>query len=113
MMTANSKTRTLNVLSMRGTDTSHRPRTHMYSTKVVHLTTEMDCEKLPDGFRFPAMLKLDNGAGSIGACVVENRIELKKKFGQITSTLRNDSDFPGIGLTHGNSMMTMEFFRRN
>ncbi|XP_053387991.1 carnosine synthase 1-like [Mercenaria mercenaria] len=110
MMTANSKTRTQNVLSMRGADISQCPRTDIYSTKPVHLTTEMDCDKLPEGFRFPAVLKLDNGAFAIGACVVENSVELRRKYCEITSTLRNDSDFPGIGLTHGNSMMTMEFY---
>ncbi|XP_053386939.1 carnosine synthase 1-like [Mercenaria mercenaria] len=109
-MTANSKSRTLNVLSMRGADSSQWHRTDIYATKAVHLTTEMDCDKLPDGFRFPAMLKLDNGAGAIGACVVENEVELKKKFCLITSSLQNETDFPGIGLTHGNSMMTMEFY---
>ncbi|XP_045172765.2 carnosine synthase 1-like isoform X2 [Mercenaria mercenaria] len=108
MMTANSKARTQNVLSMRGADISQWPRADMYSTKAVHLTTEMDCDKLPD--RFPAILKLDNGSGATGACVVESRVELKREFCQITSSLRNDSDFPGIGLTHGNSMMTMEFY---
>ncbi|XP_045160816.2 carnosine synthase 1-like [Mercenaria mercenaria] len=108
MMIANSKTRTQNVLRMRGADISHWPRTDMYSTKAVYLTTEMDCDKLPD--RFPAILKLDNGTGSAGACVVENRVELKRKFCQITGSLRNDSDLLGIGLTQGNSMMTMEFY---
>ncbi|XP_053386946.1 carnosine synthase 1-like [Mercenaria mercenaria] len=77
MMTANSKSITQNVLSMRGADLSQWPRTDMYSTKAIHLTTEMDCDKLPDGFRFPAMLKLDNGAGSTGACVIENKVDIK------------------------------------
>ncbi|XP_060575027.1 carnosine synthase 1-like [Ruditapes philippinarum] len=61
-------------------------------------------------FQFPAILKLDNCSGGIGACMVESKSELKNKFQQITSSLCTDSDFPRIGLSRGNSMTTFEFY---
>ncbi|XP_060606652.1 carnosine synthase 1-like, partial [Ruditapes philippinarum] len=105
---ANSKSQTQNVLSM-NINENDASNTDVFSSLAVHLRSDSDCEIIPESFKFPAILKLDNCSGGVGACMVKSKEELKKQFQQITSSLSTDSDFPGIGLSRGNSMTASEF----
>ncbi|XP_060582351.1 carnosine synthase 1-like [Ruditapes philippinarum] len=105
---ANSKSQTQNVLSMNKNE-NDALNTGVFSSQAVHLKSDSDCEMLPESFKFPAILKLDNCAGGVGACMVKSKEEMKKQFQQITRSLCSDSAYPGIGLSRGNSMTTFEF----
>ncbi|XP_060562577.1 carnosine synthase 1-like, partial [Ruditapes philippinarum] len=107
---ASSKSQTQNVLSKSKIKIDDVQTIDVYSTQAVHLRSDLDCDTLPESFKFPAILKLDNCSGGIGACMVKSKEELKKQFQQITSSLCTDSDFPRIGLSRGNSMTTFEFY---
>lgn len=105
---ADSKSQTQNVLSM-NINEDDASTAGVFSSKAVHLRSDSDCEMLPESFKFPAILKLDNGAGGVGACMINSKEEMKKQFQQITSSLCSDLTFPGIGLGRGNSMTASEF----
>lgn len=51
------------------------------------------------------MMKLEHGSSAIGACVVRNSTQLVEQMERIQEDLRQNSDFPGIGLGHSNAVM--------
>lgn len=54
-------------------------------------------------------MKLEHGSSAVGVSVVKDEVELKNKHHEISESLQTNSDFPGIGLGHDNSMIAMEF----
>ena len=60
---------------------------------------------------FPAILKLEHGSSAVGVSVVKDEGEVRNKFHQISEHFRSESDFPGIGLGHDNTMMAMEYHK--
>ncbi|XP_060594421.1 carnosine synthase 1-like [Ruditapes philippinarum] len=106
---ATSKSLTQNVLRRRSKE-GDDSNTGIFATHAVHLRSALDCDRLPESFKFPAILKLDNCSAAVGACMVKSQTEMKTKFQKVTSSLRTDSDFPHIGLNLGNSMTAWEFY---
>jgi carnosine synthase len=56
-------------------------------------------------------LKLEHGSSAVGVSVVKNEDEIRKKYQDISELFRNESDFPGIGLGHDNTMVAMEYHK--
>ncbi|XP_060602022.1 carnosine synthase 1-like isoform X2 [Ruditapes philippinarum] len=110
-LTAKKKSRTQNVLNMRKADIPHWPRTYLYSSQSVHIKSEDDSVLVPKDFKFPAILKLEHGSSAVGVSVVKNEDEIRKKYQDISELFRDESDFPGIGLGHDNTMVAMEYHK--
>ncbi|XP_059918402.1 carnosine synthase 1-like [Gadus macrocephalus] len=59
--------------------------------------------------RFPAVMKLEYGAGAVGVRKVESLAESVAHFERIGGDLKEETDHPGIGLGWGNAMTLMEY----
>uniref|UniRef100_A0A4W5L5I2 ATP-grasp domain-containing protein n=1 Tax=Hucho hucho TaxID=62062 RepID=A0A4W5L5I2_9TELE len=58
---------------------------------------------------FPAVMKLEYGAGAVGVRKVGSLEESLAHFERIGGDLREETDYPGIGLGWGNAMILMEY----
>uniref|UniRef100_A0A667WZH1 ATP-grasp domain-containing protein n=1 Tax=Myripristis murdjan TaxID=586833 RepID=A0A667WZH1_9TELE len=58
---------------------------------------------------FPAVMKLEYGAGAVGVRKVGSLSESLAHFERIAGDLREETDYPGIGLGWGNAMTLMEY----
>ncbi|XP_053385384.1 carnosine synthase 1-like isoform X2 [Mercenaria mercenaria] len=110
-LTGKKKSRTQNVLSTCTADIPHWPRTYLYSSKSVHIKSENDSVLVPKSIQFPAILKLEHGSSAVGVSVVKDEEEIRKKYHQISECLQTESDYPGIGLGHDNTMVAMEYHK--
>ncbi|XP_030223547.1 carnosine synthase 1 isoform X2 [Gadus morhua] len=59
--------------------------------------------------RFPAVMKLEYGAGAVGVRKVKSLAESVAHFERIGGDLKEETDHPGIGLGWGNAMTLMEY----
>uniref|UniRef100_A0A673W1Q8 Carnosine synthase 1-like n=1 Tax=Salmo trutta TaxID=8032 RepID=A0A673W1Q8_SALTR len=57
----------------------------------------------------PAVMKLEYGAGAVGVRKVGSLEESLAHFERISGDLREETDYPGIGLGWGNAMILMEY----
>ncbi|KAJ8262515.1 hypothetical protein GJAV_G00167310 [Gymnothorax javanicus] len=60
--------------------------------------------------RFPAVMKLEYGAGAVGVKKVDSLKEAVAHLEKIAGDLREETDYPGIGLGWGNAMTLMELW---
>ncbi|XP_067104329.1 carnosine synthase 1-like [Osmerus mordax] len=99
------------------------PSPSSYAVPCAHVESALDLEKAaqggttrpgeaepgPGAVRFPAVLKLEYGAGAVGVRKVNSRAESLAHFERIAGDLREETDYPGIGLGWGNAMTLMEY----
>ncbi|XP_029431847.1 carnosine synthase 1 isoform X1 [Rhinatrema bivittatum] len=90
-------------------DNPHWPSASLYAVPCCHLESIVDVEKASRFLSFPGVMKLEFGAGAVGVKLVENAEQCQQHFEKISSDLREDTDYPGIGLGWGNAMLLMEF----
>ncbi|XP_056133213.1 carnosine synthase 1-like [Lampris incognitus] len=88
-----------------------------YAVPCHHVESSRDLENAVQGrlgrpggaVRFPAIMKLEYGAGAVGARKVGSLTESLAHFEHITRDLKNETDYPGIGLGWSNAMIIMEY----
>ncbi|NXR94935.1 CRNS1 synthase, partial [Hypocryptadius cinnamomeus] len=68
-----------------------------------------DVERAAGAVPFPAVAKLEFGAGGVGVRLVENAGQCHAHAARLWRDLRDDADHPGIGLGWGNAMLLMEY----
>ncbi|XP_058876129.1 carnosine synthase 1-like [Acipenser ruthenus] len=85
------------------------PSPHIYAVPCYHLESRADVEKAARLVSFPAVMKLEYGSGAVGAKRVDSAEECQAHFEKISSDLREETDYPGIGLGWGNAMTLMEY----
>ncbi|NXW52411.1 CRNS1 synthase, partial [Nyctiprogne leucopyga] len=73
------------------------------------LQSHEDVERAAGTVPFPAVAKLEFGAGGVGVRLVENTEQCHAHATQLWHDLRDDADHPGIGLGWGNAMLLMEY----
>ncbi|MBN3283804.1 CRNS1 synthase, partial [Polyodon spathula] len=85
------------------------PSPHIYAVPCYHLESRADVEKAARLVSFPAVMKLEYGSGAVGVKRVDSAEECQAHFEKISSNLREETDYPGIGLGWGNAMTLMEY----
>ncbi|KAM6953632.1 carnosine synthase 1-like [Aplochiton taeniatus] len=97
------------------------PSPSSYAVPCIHVESALDLEKATQGglavpgganlraVRFPAVLKLEYGSGAVGVRKVDSLAESLMHFERIVGDLREETDYPGIGLGWGNAMILMEY----
>ncbi|XP_078508053.1 carnosine synthase 1-like isoform X2 [Lissotriton helveticus] len=80
-----------------------------YAVPCCHLESHADVEKASQYLNFPGVMKLEFGSGAVGVKLVENREQCHQHYEKISSDLKEDTDYPGIGLGCGNTMLLMEY----
>ncbi|XP_045064045.1 carnosine synthase 1-like isoform X1 [Coregonus clupeaformis] len=97
------------------------PSPSSYAVPCIHVESALDLEKAASGgvgglggasvgvVRFPAIMKLEYGAGAVGVRKVGSLEESLAHFERIGGDLREETDYPGIGLGWGNAMTLMEY----
>ncbi|XP_078515348.1 carnosine synthase 1-like [Lissotriton helveticus] len=80
-----------------------------YAVPCCHLESHADVEKASRYLNFPGVMKLEFGAGAVGVKLVENLEQCHQHYEKISSDLKEDTDYPGIGLGWGNAMLLMEY----
>ncbi|MGH0186869.1 UNVERIFIED_CONTAM: hypothetical protein FKN15_022789 [Acipenser sinensis] len=80
------------------------PSPHIYAVPCYHLESRADVEKAARLVSFPAVMKLEYGSGAVGAKRVNSAEECQAHFEKISADLREETDYPGIGLGWGNAM---------
>ncbi|MGH0168863.1 UNVERIFIED_CONTAM: hypothetical protein FKN15_055628 [Acipenser sinensis] len=85
------------------------PSPHIYAVPCYHLESRADVEKAARLVSFPAVMKLEYGSGAVGAKRVDSAEECQAHFEKISADLREETDYPGIGLGWGNAMTLMEY----
>ncbi|XP_038867865.1 carnosine synthase 1-like [Salvelinus namaycush] len=97
------------------------PSPSSYAVPCIHVESTLDLEKAASGgeggpggasvgvVRFPAVMKLEYGAGAVGVRKVGSLEESLAHFERIAGDLREETDYPGIGLGWGNAMILMEY----
>ncbi|XP_028668202.2 carnosine synthase 1-like isoform X3 [Erpetoichthys calabaricus] len=88
---------------------SWTPSPHIYAVPCYHLESHVDIEKASKMINFPAVMKLEFGAGAVGVKRVDNQEQSHTHFEKISNDLREETDYPGIGLGWGNAMTMMEY----
>ncbi|XP_065694996.1 carnosine synthase 1 isoform X2 [Patagioenas fasciata] len=73
------------------------------------LQSHGDVERAAGTVPFPAVAKLEFGAGGVGVRLVENPGQCHQHAARLWRDLRDDADHPGIGLGWGNAMLLMEY----
>ncbi|NXU57980.1 CRNS1 synthase, partial [Turnix velox] len=73
------------------------------------LRSHGDVEQAAGAVPFPAVAKLEFGAGGVGVKLVESRSQCHAHAARLWRDLRDDADHPGIGLGWGNAMLLMEY----
>ncbi|KAJ8015335.1 hypothetical protein DPEC_G00025050 [Dallia pectoralis] len=97
------------------------PSPSSYAVPCIHVESSLDLEKATSSgaggtggvtvgvVRFPAIMKLEYGAGAVGVRKVGSLEESLAHFERIGGDLREETDYPGIGLCWGNAMTLMEY----
>ncbi|XP_036407075.1 carnosine synthase 1-like [Megalops cyprinoides] len=91
------------------------PSPSAYAVPCVHIESSLDLKNAvrdeagKAGVRFPAVLKLEYGAGAVGVKKIGSLEEGLVHLEKIAGDLREETDYPGIGLGWGNAMTLMEF----
>ncbi|XP_018610398.1 carnosine synthase 1-like isoform X2 [Scleropages formosus] len=86
-----------------------------YAVPCAHIESALDLKNAVNDeaerqkVRFPAIMKLEYGAGAVGVKKVESLEESLAHLEKIAGDLREETDYPGIGLGFGNAMTLMEF----
>nr|XP_033775886.1 carnosine synthase 1 isoform X2 [Geotrypetes seraphini] len=104
-----SKQKSFTHLHLLHQDNSRWPSAALYAVPCCHLKNAIDVEKASRYISFPGVMKLEYGAGAVGVKLVENAEQCQQHFEKISNDLREDTDYPGIGLGIGNAMLLMEY----
>ncbi|XP_062460811.1 carnosine synthase 1 [Pezoporus occidentalis] len=86
-----------------------RPAPAAFAVPCCRLQSHGDVERAAAAVPFPAVAKLEFGAGGVGVKLVENPEQCHEHAARLWRDLREDSDHPGIGLGWGNAMLLMEY----
>ncbi|KAJ8371699.1 hypothetical protein AAFF_G00303080 [Aldrovandia affinis] len=87
------------------------PSPGAYAVPCAHVESGQDLKDAVrhGAVRFPAVMKLEYGAGAVGVKRVDSPEEGLAHMEKIAGDLREETDYPGIGLGWGNAMTLMEF----
>ncbi|XP_056016252.1 carnosine synthase 1-like isoform X1 [Ostrea edulis] len=108
---AKKKSKTHQTLSCRTGDIPHFPRTYLYTEKCVHVNEVVNLPSAVAEVDLPCMLKLEYGSSAVGVKLCCDLAECIQHFNDLRDKLTCESDYPGIGLGHGNSMMVMKYIK--
>ncbi|TRZ12253.1 hypothetical protein HGM15179_014880 [Zosterops borbonicus] len=86
-----------------------RPPPAAFAVPCRRLRSHGDVERAAAVVPFPAVAKLEFGAGGVGVRLVENAGQCHAHAARLWRDLRDDADHPGIGLGWGNAMLLMEY----
>ncbi|XP_072194116.1 carnosine synthase 1 isoform X2 [Excalfactoria chinensis] len=86
-----------------------RPPPAAFAVPCCRLRSHGDVERAAGAVPFPAVAKLEFGAGAVGVRLVESTGQCHAHAAQLWHDLRADTDHPGIGLGWGNAMLLMEY----
>ncbi|NWS78907.1 CRNS1 synthase, partial [Crotophaga sulcirostris] len=86
-----------------------RPPPAAFAVPCHRLQSHGDVERAATTVPFPAVAKLEFGAGGVGVRLVENIEQCHQHAARLWRDLRDDADHPGIGLGWGNAMLLMEY----
>ncbi|XP_064019486.1 carnosine synthase 1 isoform X2 [Pogoniulus pusillus] len=86
-----------------------RPPPAAYAVPCRRLQSHGDVDRAAGTVPFPAVAKLEFGAGGVGVRLVENAGQCHAHAARLWRDLRDDDDHPGIGLGWGNAMLLMEY----
>ena len=106
---AKKKSSTQNTLCNRTANIPHCPKTSLYATKCYHIENCNDLDAAEKSIYFPAFMKFEYGAGSIGAKLVHDMKEAKEHLQSLQKKWTSEKDVFGARLGHGNSMLLMDF----
>lgn len=107
---AKKKSSTQQLLRERKADIPHFPRTYLYTGRSAAIRDAKDISVASRCIGFPSVLKLEYGSSAVGVKLVKDENECREEYEKIRSSLRQESDHPGIGLGYGNDMMLMEYY---
>ncbi|CAM9506289.1 unnamed protein product [Bubo scandiacus] len=86
-----------------------RPPPAAFAVPCRRLQSHGDVERAAGAVPFPAVAKLEFGAGGVGVRLVESAGQCHAHAARLWRDLRDDADHPGIGLGWGNAMLLMEY----
>ncbi|RMB98080.1 hypothetical protein DUI87_25558 [Hirundo rustica rustica] len=86
-----------------------RPPPAAFAVPCRRLRSHGDVERAAAAVPFPAVAKLEFGAGGVGVRLVEDAGQCHAHASRLLRDLRDDADHPGIGLGWGNAMLLMEY----
>ncbi|KAM6274458.1 LOW QUALITY PROTEIN: carnosine synthase 1 [Porphyrio hochstetteri] len=86
-----------------------RPPPAAFAVPCRRLQSHGDVERAAGTVPFPAVAKLEFGAGGVGVRLVESAGQCHAHAARLWHDLRDDADHPGIGLGWGNAMLLMEY----
>ncbi|XP_030339602.1 carnosine synthase 1 [Strigops habroptila] len=86
-----------------------RPAPAAFAVPCHRLQSHGDVERAAGAVPFPAVAKLEFGAGAVGVRLVESPEQCHEHAARLWRDLRDDADHPGIGLGWGNAMLLMEY----
>uniref|UniRef100_A0A8C3GIH1 ATP-grasp domain-containing protein n=1 Tax=Cairina moschata TaxID=8855 RepID=A0A8C3GIH1_CAIMO len=86
-----------------------RPPPAAFAVPCRRLRSHGDVERAAGTVPFPAVAKLEFGAGGVGVRLVESARQCHAHAARLWRDLRADADYPGIGLGWGNAMLLMEY----
>ncbi|KAM9557251.1 carnosine synthase 1 [Guaruba guarouba] len=86
-----------------------RPAPAAFAVPCCRLQSHGDVERAAGTVPFPAVAKLEFGAGGVGVKLVESPEQCHEHAARLWRDLRDDADHPGIGLGWGNAMLLMEY----
>lgn len=80
-----------------------------YSSKFFHIGTDAELEAAIPRMDFPAVIKLEHGAGAVGVALVGGAEECRGVWGTVQRDLPGEASRPGVGLSFGNGMVLMDY----
>ncbi|NXN22124.1 CRNS1 synthase, partial [Nycticryphes semicollaris] len=86
-----------------------RPPPATFAVPCRRLRSHGDVDRAAGAVPFPAVAKLEFGAGGVGVRLVESTGQCHAHAARLWRDLRDDTDHPGIGLGWGNAMLLMEY----
>ncbi|XP_069713305.1 carnosine synthase 1 [Phaenicophaeus curvirostris] len=86
-----------------------RPPPAAFAVPCRRLQSHGDVERAAAAVPFPAVAKLEFGAGGVGVRLVADAEQCHRHAARLWRDLRDDADHPGIGLGWGNAMLLMEY----
>ncbi|XP_074023927.1 carnosine synthase 1 [Numenius arquata] len=86
-----------------------RPPPAAFAVPCRRLRSHGDVDRAAGAVPFPAVAKLEFGAGGVGVRLVESTGQCHAHAARLWRDLRDDADHPGIGLGWGNAMLLMEY----
>ncbi|MGH0178671.1 UNVERIFIED_CONTAM: hypothetical protein FKN15_078009 [Acipenser sinensis] len=85
------------------------PSPHIYAVPCYHLESCADVEKAARLVSFPAVMKLECGAGAVGSKCVNSAEECQAHFEKISNDIQEGTDYAGAGRAWSNAMTLMEY----